>query len=138
MYPTFEKIRNSSRRLQKNSNLQRVIRRQLHTSRDDADSAKRQVITAICWKAPAKRSVGQISFLGYDPSMEITCTDGILRIRKPVRRKFLAEAAMLQKAVQKAVQKRFDRLPIQAMPSGKSSVSTKVRLWTICPPPAVW
>ncbi len=44
---------------------------------------------------------------------------------KPVRRKLLVEAAMLQKAVQKAVQKRFDRLPIQAMPSVKSSVSTK-------------
>ena len=56
-----------------------------------------------------------------------------------VRRKLLVEAAMLQKAVQKAVQKRFDRLPIQAMPSVKSSVSTKVRLWTICPHlPAVW
>ena len=54
---------------------------------------------------------------------------------KPVRRKLLAEAAMLQKAVQK----RFDRLPIQAMPSVKSSVSIKVRLWTICPHlPAVW
>ena len=52
---------------------------------------------------------------------------------------FFSEAAMLQKAVQKAVQKRFDRLPIQAMPSVKSSVSTKVRLWTICPHlPAAW
>ena len=54
---------------------------------------------------------------------------------KPVRRKLLVEAAILQKAVQK----RFDRLPIQAMPSVKSSVSTKVRLWTICPHlPVVW
>jgi len=40
---------------------------------------------------------------------------------KQVRRKLWAEAAMLQKAAQK----RFDRLPIQAMPSVKSSVSTK-------------
>ena len=46
---------------------------------------------------------------------------------------------VLSHAVQKTVQKRFDRLPIQAMLSVKSSVSTKVRLWTICPHlPAVW
>ena len=39
----------ASRRLQKNSNLQRVIRRQLHTSRDDADSAKGEDVFETPW-----------------------------------------------------------------------------------------
>ena len=59
MYPTFDKIREmAAGDYKRNSNLQRVIRRQLHTSRDDADSAKGQVITAICWKAPARAKRG--------------------------------------------------------------------------------
>ena len=53
-----------SRRLQKNSNLQRVIRRQLHTSGDDADSAKGKSSLLSAGKRQPERSVGQVFFSG--------------------------------------------------------------------------
>ena len=140
MYPTFDKIREMAA-----GDYKRIpICKELYADSYTPVEMMRilQKASHHCYlleSASQSEAWGRYSFLGYDPSMEITCTDGILRIRKPVRRKLLAEAAMRQKAVQKAVQKRFDRLPIQAMPSVKSSVSTKVRLWTICPHlPAAW
>ena len=44
MYPTFDEIREMGpdRNLQKNSGLQRVVRRQLHPGGDDADPSQSQ------------------------------------------------------------------------------------------------
>lgn len=140
MYPTFDKIREMAA-----GDYKRIpICKELYADSYTPVEMMRilQKASHHCYlleSASQSEAWGRYSFLGYDPSMEITCTDVILRIRKPVRRKLLVEAAMLQKAVQKTVQKRFDRLPIQAMLSVKSSVSTKARLWTICPhSPVVW
>ena len=140
MYPTFDKIREMAA-----GDYKRIpICKELYADSYTPVEMMRilQKASHHCYlleSASQSEAWGRYSFLGYDPSMEITCTDGILRIRKTSKTETLAEAAMRQKAVQKAVQKRFDRLPIQAMPSVKSSVSTKVRLWTICPHlPAVW
>ena len=140
MYPTFDKIREMAA-----GDYKRIpICKELYADSYTPVEMMRilQKASHHCYlleSASQSEAWGRYSFLGYDPSMEITCTDGILRIRKTSKTETLAEAAMRQKAVQKAVQKRFDRLPIQAMPSVKSSVSTKVRLWTICPHlPAAW
>ncbi len=65
MYPTFDKIREmAAGDYKKNSNLQRVIRRQLHTSRDDADSAKGKSSLLSAGKRQPERSVGQVFFSG--------------------------------------------------------------------------
>ena len=119
MYPTFEKIREIAA-----GDYKRIpICKELYADSYTPVEMMRilQKASHHCYlleSASQSEAWGRYSFLGYDPSMEITCTDGML---------------------QKAVQKRFDRLPIQAMPSVKSSVSTKVRLWTICPHlPAAW
>ena len=125
MYPTFDKIREMAA-----GDYKRVpICKELYADSYTPVEMMRilQKASHHCYlleSASQSEAWGRYSFLEFE---------------KPVRRKLLVEAAMLQKAVQKAVQKRFDRLPIQAMPSVKSSVSTKVRLWTICPHlPAVW
>ena len=41
---------------------------------------------------------GRYSFLGYDPSMEITCTDGILRIRKTSKTEIFGRSGNAAKA----------------------------------------
>ncbi len=116
MYPTFDKIREmATGRLQKNSNLQRVIRRQLHTSRDDADSAKGESSLLSAGKRQPERAWGRYSFLGYDPSMEITCTDGILRIRRETVKNGSFGTGKRQRTkrclhMEKTVQKRFDQV----------------------------
>ena len=174
MYPTFEKIREIAA-----GDYKRIpICKELYADSYTPVEMMRilQKASHHCYlleSASQSEAWGRYSFLGYDPSMEITCTDGILRIRKTSKTeifgrsgnaaesstesstgdfhgriisqkrisapRFALAGAFQQIAVQKAVQKRFDRLPIQAMPSVKSSVSTKVRLWTICPHlPAAW
>ena len=133
MYPTFEKIREMA-----TGDYKRIpICKELY-----ADSYTPVEMMRILQKASHHcyllESASQSEAWGRYSSLGPVQTESC-EFEKPVRRKLLVEAAMLQKAVQKAVQKRFDRLPIQAMPSVKSSVSTKVRLWTICPHlPAVW
>ena len=140
MYPTFEKIREMAA-----GDYKRIpICKELYADSYTPVEMMRilQKASHHCYlleSASQSEAWGRYSFLGYDPSMESPVQTESCGFEKPVRRKLLVEAAMLQKAVQKAVQKRFDRLPIQAMLSVKSSVSTKVRLWTICPHlPAVW
>ena len=76
---------------------------------------------------------GRYSFLGYDPSMEITCTDGTLRIRinclKRKRMLWKLEKRKRTKRMpfilEKNSQKRSCRLLIQVTLSGKSSSSIK-------------
>ena len=139
MYPTFDKIREMAA-----GDYKRIpICKELYADSYTPVEMMRilQKASHHCYlleSASQSEAWGRYSFLGYDPSMEITCTDGILRIRKTSKTETFGRSGNAAES-STAVQKRFDRLPIQAMLSVKSSVSTKVRLWTICPHlPAVW
>ena len=140
MYPTFEKIREMA-----TGDYKRIpICKELYADSYTPVEMMRilQKASHHCYlleSASQSEAWGRYSFWDMTLPWKSPVQTESCEFEKPVRRKLLVEAAMLQKAVQKAVQKRFDRLPIQAMLSVKSSVSTKARLWTICPhSPVVW
>ena len=71
----------SKRAIQKSSGLPGSICRQIHTGRsyEDFKKGKQTLLSA------GKRQTevwGRYSFLGYEPDMEITCTDGCMKIRR--------------------------------------------------------
>lgn len=83
MYPTFEKIREIAA-----GDYKRIpICKELYADSYTPVEMMRilQKASHHCYlleSASQSEAWGRYSFLGYDPSMEITCTDGILRIRK--------------------------------------------------------
>ena len=83
MYPTFEKIREMAA-----GDYKRIpICKELYADSYTPVEMMRILHKAshYCYlleSASQSEAWGRYSFLGYDPSMEITCTDGILRIRK--------------------------------------------------------
>ena len=83
MYPTFEKIREMA-----TGDYKRIpICKELYADSYTPVEMMRilQKASHHCYlleSASQSEAWGRYSFLGYDPSMEITCTDGILRIRK--------------------------------------------------------
>ena len=83
MYPTFDKIREMAA-----GDYKRVpICKELYADSYTPVEMMRilQKASHHCYlleSASQSEAWGRYSFLGYDPSMEITCTDGILRIRK--------------------------------------------------------
>ena len=83
MYPTFEKIREMAA-----GDYKRIpICKELYADSYTPVEMMRilQKASHHCYlleSASQSEAWGRYSFLGYDPSMEITCTDGILRIRK--------------------------------------------------------
>ena len=84
MYPTLETIR----QLAQTKEYRRIpLCRELYADRYTPVEVMRILRKASrhCYlleSASQTEVWGRYSFLGYDPSMEITCTDGILRIRK--------------------------------------------------------
>ena len=83
MYPTFDKIREMAA-----GDYKRIpICKELYADSYTPVEMMRilQKASHHCYlleSASQSEAWGRYSFLGYDPSMEITCTDGILRIRK--------------------------------------------------------
>ena len=83
MYPTFDKIREMA-----TGDYKRIpICKELYADSYTPVEMMRilQKASHHCYlleSASQSEAWGRYSFLGYDPSMEITCTDGILRIRK--------------------------------------------------------
>ena len=116
MYPTFDKIREMAA-----GDYKRIpICKELYADSYTPVEMMRilQKASHHCYlleSASQSEAWGRYSFLGYDPSMEITCTDGILRIRKTSKTETFGRSG------------------------NAAESSTKVRLWTICPHlPAVW
>ena len=83
MYPAFDKIREMAA-----GDYKRIpICKELYADSYTPVEMMRilQKASHHCYlleSASQSEAWGRYSFLGYDPSMEITCTDGILRIRK--------------------------------------------------------
>ena len=83
MYPTFE----TNKHLASAGEYRRIpLCRELFADRYTPVEVMRTLRTASrhCYlleSASQTEVWGRYSFLGYDPTMEITCTDGILRIR---------------------------------------------------------
>ena len=90
MYPTFEKIREMAA-----GDYKRIpICKELYADSYTPVEMMRilQKASHHCYlleSASQSEAWGRYSFLGYDPSMEITCTDGILRIRKTSKTEIL-------------------------------------------------
>ena len=84
MYPTLEKIKN----IAQSGEYRRIsVCRELYSDRYTPVEVMRTLRTASrhCYlleSASQTEVWGRYSFLGYEPSMEITCTDGTLQIRK--------------------------------------------------------
>ncbi len=84
MYPTFDKIREMAAA----GDYKRIpICKELYADSYTPVEMMRilQKASHHCYlleSASQNEVWGRYSFLGYDPSMEITCTDGILRIRR--------------------------------------------------------
>ena len=84
MYPTLEKIKE----LAQSGEYRRIpVCRELYSDRYTPVEVMRTLRTASrhCYlleSASQTEVWGRYSFLGYEPSMEITCTDGTLQIRK--------------------------------------------------------
>ena len=84
MYPTFDKIREMAAA----GDYKRIpICKELYADSYTPVEMMRilQKASHHCYlleSASQNEVWGRYSFLGYDPSMEITCTDGTLRIRK--------------------------------------------------------
>lgn len=84
MYPTLEELR----QLRKDNTFKRFpVCRELYSDRYTPVEVMRILRKASrhCYlleSASQTEQWGRYSFLGYDPSMEITCTDGKMRIRK--------------------------------------------------------
>ena len=84
MYPTLEKIKE----LAQSGEYRRIpVCRELYSDRYTPVEVMRNLRTASrhCYlleSASQTEVWGRYSFLGYEPSMEITCTDGKLQIRR--------------------------------------------------------
>lgn len=84
MYPTLEELR----QLRKDNTFKRFpVCREMYSDRYTPVEVMRILRKASrhCYlleSASQTEQWGRYSFLGYDPSMEITCTDGKMRIRK--------------------------------------------------------
>ena len=84
MYPTLEKIKE----LAQSGEYRRIpVCRELYSDRYTPVEVMRTLRTASrhCYlleSASQTEVWGRYSFLGYEPSMEITCTDGKLQIRR--------------------------------------------------------
>ena len=84
MYPTLEKIKN----IAQSGEYRRIpVCREVYSDRYTPVEVMRTLRTASrhCYlleSASQTEVWGRYSFLGYEPSMEITCTDGTLQIRK--------------------------------------------------------
>ncbi len=84
MYPTLEKIKN----IAQSGEYRRIpVCRELYSDRYTPVEVMRTLRTASrhCYlleSASQTEVWGRYSFLGYEPSMEITCTDGTFKIRK--------------------------------------------------------
>ena len=84
MYPTLEELR----QLRKDNTFRRFpVCREMYSDRYTPVEVMRILRKASrhCYlleSASQTEQWGRYSFLGYDPSMEITCTDGKMRIRK--------------------------------------------------------
>ena len=84
MYPTLEKIKE----LAQSGEYRRIpVCRELYSDRYTPVEVMRTLRTASrhCYllESASQTDVwGRYSFLGYEPSMEITCTDGKLQIRR--------------------------------------------------------
>ncbi len=84
MYPTLKKIR----KLAESGEYRRIpVCRELYSDRYTPVEVMRTLRTASrhCYlleSASQTEVWGRYSFLGYEPSMEITCTDGNLQIRR--------------------------------------------------------
>ena len=84
MYPTLEKIKN----IAQSGEYRRIpVCRELYSDRYTPVEVMRTLRTASrhCYlleSASQTEVWGRYSFLGYEPSMEITCTDGKLQIRR--------------------------------------------------------
>ena len=84
MYPTLEELR----QLRKDNTFRRFpVCREMYSDRYTPVEVMRILRKASrhCYLLESAGQTvqwGRYSFLGYDPSMEITCTDGKMRIRK--------------------------------------------------------
>ena len=59
-----------------------ILSRYVYTGRGDADFKKSQQTLLPAGERQSGRGMGRYSFLGYDPTMEITCLDGEVTIRE--------------------------------------------------------
>ena len=115
MYPTFEKIREmAAGDYKKNSNLQRVIRRQLHTSRDDADSAKGESSLLSAGKRQPERSVGQV-LLFWDMTLpwKSPVQTESCEFEKTSKTETFGRSGNATESSTESSTEEFDRLPIQ-------------------------
>ena len=71
----------SKRTVQKSSGLPRGICRQIHSGRGYENLKKASRHCYLLESASQTEVWGRYSFLGYEPTMEITCTDGLMKIR---------------------------------------------------------
>ena len=84
MYPTLDKMKE----IASTGKYQRIpLCRELYADRYTSVEVMRilRKSSKHCYlleSASQTESWGRYSFLGYDPAMEITCTDGCLKIRK--------------------------------------------------------
>ena len=83
MYPDLQTVKQiDGRGVQACLSVPRDSFRYVYAGRGDADFEKPAADTVICWRAPARKRHGRYSFLGYDPTMEITCLNGEVTIRE--------------------------------------------------------
>ena len=83
MYPTFEKIREIAAGDYKRIPICKELYADSYTPVEMMRILQKASHHCYLLESASQSEVwGRYSFLGYDPSMEITCTDGILRIRK--------------------------------------------------------
>ena len=127
MYPTLEQLKT----IAQSGEYRRIpVCRELYSDRYTPVEVMRTLRTASrhCYllESASQTDVwGRYSFLGYEPSMEITCTDGKLQIRK------IHEDETEEKTVQQV------KHPGDAI--RKILKEYKARCWRICLlSPAVW